>query len=346
MASSNAITAASVRLRSRQQPSDPLRFRQRNLHRSHAQRPPQRGFPLFHPQESANSRALGFGGIAYHHIADNYIVLFSRFIPCGVWEAVYIIEGLLEQESEAAPKEIHADTQGQSFPVFGLAYLFGFELLPRIRNFRDLTFHRPEAGIAYRHIDALFGEPINWRLIEGHWQDLMKVAISIREGELSSITLLRRLRHDSKRNKIYRAYRELGRVKRTMVLLRYISDAALRENITRATNMVESYNNFAKWIGFGNNGVIADNEPEEQEKAIKFNTLVADLIMYQTTPDMSLVLNQLRTEGETMHRADVAIMSPYQEDNVRRFGDYIYALNAPLDDMEVNPDLGEDANAA
>jgi TnpA family transposase len=174
----------------------------------------------------------------------------------------------------------------------------------------------------------------------------MKVAISIREGELSSITLLRRLRHDSKRNKIYRAFRELGRVIRTMVLLRYVSDATLRENITRATNMVESYNNFSKWIGFGNNGVIAENDPEEQEKAIKFNTLVADLVMYQTTLDMSLVLNQLRSEGEVVHRADAAIMSPYQEDNVRRFGDYIYDLDAPLDDMEVHLDLGEEADAA
>lgn len=288
----------------------------------------------------------GYGGVAYHHIADNYIALFSRFVPCGVWEAVYIIEGLLEQESEAAPKEIHADTQGQSFPVFGLAHLFGFELLPRIRNFRDLTFHRPEPGVRYRHIDALFGEPINWQLLEDHWQDLMKVAISIREGELSSITLLRRLRHDSKRNKIYRAFRELGRVIRTMVLLRYVCDATLRENITRATNMVESYNNFAKWIGFGNNGVIAENDPEEQEKAIKFNTLVADLVMYQTTLDMSLVLNRLRSEGETVHRANAAIMSPYQEDNVRRFGDYIYDLEAPLEDMEVHLDLDAEPGAA
>jgi hypothetical protein len=32
--------------------------------------------------------------------------------------------------------------------------------------------------------------------------------------------------------------------------------------------------------------VIAENDPEEQEKAIKFNTLVADLVMYQTTLDI------------------------------------------------------------
>jgi TnpA family transposase len=78
----------------------------------------------------------GYGGIAYHHVADNYIALFSHFIPCGVWEAVYIIEGLLRNQSDADPDTIHADTQGQSYPVHALAHLFGFELLPRIRNWK------------------------------------------------------------------------------------------------------------------------------------------------------------------------------------------------------------------
>jgi len=35
----------------------------------------------------------GYGGIAYRHISNTYIALFSHFTPCGVWEAVYIIEG-------------------------------------------------------------------------------------------------------------------------------------------------------------------------------------------------------------------------------------------------------------
>lgn len=33
------------------------------------------------------------GGIAYHHVSDTYIALMSHFIPCGVWEAVYILRG-------------------------------------------------------------------------------------------------------------------------------------------------------------------------------------------------------------------------------------------------------------
>ena len=44
-----------------------------------------------------------FGGIAYHHISDTYIALFSHFIACGVWEAVYILDGLLKNRSALQP---------------------------------------------------------------------------------------------------------------------------------------------------------------------------------------------------------------------------------------------------
>jgi len=38
-----------------------------------------------------------------HHVADSYIALFSHFIPCGVWEAIYILEGLLKNTSDIQP---------------------------------------------------------------------------------------------------------------------------------------------------------------------------------------------------------------------------------------------------
>ncbi len=56
----------------------------------------------------------GYGGIAYHHVSDTYVALFTHFISCGVWEAVYIIDGLLKNTSDLQPDSLHADTQGQS----------------------------------------------------------------------------------------------------------------------------------------------------------------------------------------------------------------------------------------
>jgi TnpA family transposase len=42
---------------------------------------------------------------------------------------------------------VHADTQGQSALVFTLATLFGFNLMPLIRNFQDLIFFRASAHL-------------------------------------------------------------------------------------------------------------------------------------------------------------------------------------------------------
>ena len=76
--------------------------------------------------------------------------------------------------------------------------------MPRIRNFADLIFFRPDAHLICPHIDELLGERgrnvIDWTLVERHWRDLMQVAISISEGRLSSATLMRRLRSNSRKN--------------------------------------------------------------------------------------------------------------------------------------------------
>lgn len=55
-------------------------------------------------------------------------------------------------------------------------------------------------------------------------------------------------------------------------------DPALRRRVTAATNKTESFNGFSQWIGFGNRGVIADNDPVEQEKVMKFNALLTNAV--------------------------------------------------------------------
>ena len=126
----------------------------------------------------------GFGGIAFRLVSDTYIALFSHFIPCGVWEAVYLLDSLLANDSDIQPDQVHEDTQGQSLPVLGLTALLGFDLLPRIRNWHDLSFYRPTAGTTYKHIDSLFGDnAIDWKLIEKHWPDLLRAGISIRRAD-------------------------------------------------------------------------------------------------------------------------------------------------------------------
>lgn len=160
--------------------------------------------------------------------------------------------------------------------------------MPRIRNWRDLKLFKSNNRIQYKNIDKLFSGTINWELIENNWQDLMQVVISIHKGKISTSVLLRKLTSYSTKNKLYLAFQELGRVIRTLFLLEYISDVELREKITATTNKVENYNQLTNWLQFGADcAIVASNDSDEQEKAIKYNSILANAVILQNIIDIT-----------------------------------------------------------
>lgn len=273
----------------------------------------------------------GYGGIGYYLVSDTYIALFSRFIACGAYEGHSILDFVAENRSAFQPSSVHADTHGQSAPIFGLAHLLGIELMPRIRNWQDLHLFRPGAGHAYTHIDALFSGPIDWALIAEHLPDMLRVALSIKAGRLLPSAILRRLGTYSRKNRLYFAFRELGRAIRTGFLLRYIGSIDLRRTIGAATNKSEHFNKYAQWAGFGGGGLVTAAARDEQRKMIKYNHLVANLLIFHTAVGMTRALDGIAANGfgDAISPEGLATLSPYQTEHINRFGDYVLDLSMP-----------------
>lgn len=268
------------------------------------------------------------GAVAYRHVADNYIANFRSFIPPGVFEALYVIEGLMKAGLSVQADTVYSDTHGQSETVFAFTHLLGIQLMPRIRNWKDLKFYRPTKAASYQHIDRLFTDVVDWDRIADHWQDLMQVAKSIQTGRISSPMLLRKLSHEGRHNRLFAATRELGRVLRTVYLLRWISSKEMRQEVTATTNKIESYHAFTKWLDFGGD-VIAENEFNEQQKRLRYIDLVASAVILQNTVDMMRIMQEMHAAGEPVSAADVEYMSPYGTFGVKRFGNYHLDMKRP-----------------
>jgi TnpA family transposase len=279
-------------------------------------------------------RYLGTGGLGYYHLSDTYIALFSHFIPCGVYEAVYILDGLLKNQSDIQPDTIHGDTQSQSEAVFGLAYLLGIKLMPRIRGIKHLKLYRVSKTDHYKHIDTLFKDTTNWELIESCLPDMLRIALSVKAGRINASTILRRLGTYSRKNKLYLALRELGRVVRTVFLLQYIAEAEIREMIQAATCKSEEFNDFLQWVMFGNDGLIAENIRHEQQKIIKYNHLVANMIILYNVVTMTKVLGDLADEGYPISPEVLAGTSPFRRGNINRFGTYSMNMEREVPSIE------------
>lgn len=83
---------------------------------------------------------------------------------------------------------------------------------------------------------------------------------------------------------------------RTVFLLEWLGSNELRQEITATTNKVESYNGFAKWFSFGGD-VLPVNDPDEQQKRLRYNDLMASAAILQNTVDMMQALRSMVNEA-------------------------------------------------
>jgi len=279
----------------------------------------------------------GYGGIGYYHVSDNYIALFSRFIPCGVYEAIYILDPFFQNKSDIQPDTIHADTHGQSLTVFGLAFLLGIQLMPRIADWKSLNIFKPFSE-KYKHIEPVFSkDSINWNLISKHPADMLRVVVSIQQGRIAPSVILRKLGTYSRKNKLYFAFRELGKAIRSAYLLRYISDPNLRRKVNHATTVSEAFNNFIQFVAFGNKGIIAENTRDQQRKIIRYGHLVANALIFMNVYDQSKIMSDLIREEHTITPEVAGALSPYRTGHINRLGTYF--LNETRQCPKINYDL-------
>ena len=165
---------------------------------------------------------------------------------------------------------------------------------------------------------------------------MMQVVLSIQAGKVLPSMLLRKLESHNRQNKLYRAFRELGRVERTLFLLRYVSEADFRQSIRAETTKIESYNNFLDWIGFGG-PVIKSGDPVEQVKQVKYMDLVANAVMLHNVADLTDLLSDMTAEGLPVTKELVSRLSPYTCEHIRRFGQYVLDMDDQPSPLEPKP---------
>lgn len=290
-----------------------------------------------------------YGGIQYTRVSDKFIALFSHFISCGTYEGLFILDHLNADESEQVsirPSKLHGDTHQQSYAAFAMSKLIGVQLMPRIRAIHNLDFFRPSKSARFENIDSLFKGTIDWKLIETHLPMMFKIGVSIKLGRLTPSTILRRLGTHSRKNKLYFAFQELGKVLRTIFLLKYISDVDLRRFINAETNKSEQFNDFLKKSFFGNGGLIAENVRHEQQKVMKFGHLMANMLILYTTHDMERVIRELRDEGFPISPEVLRNLNPYRLGHINLLGDYAVDRRRRVADLIVEPILGKTSNGS
>ena len=164
-------------------------------------------------------------GVTWYNLAsDQYTGLGAITVPGTLRDSLNLLALVLEQETDLSPVEIMSDTAGYTDAIFGVFHLLGYQFSPRIADVGGARFWRVDPKADYGVLNGLAANKINTRLIAEHWDDLLRLAGSLKLGVVRAAGLTRTLQTNDRPTRLARALQELGRLVKTLYLLRYVDD--------------------------------------------------------------------------------------------------------------------------
>ena len=98
-------------------------------------------------------------------------------------------------------------------------HLLGFRFAPRIRDLADKRLFVVDSKKEYAAINTMIGDAINVQHIKSHWDEILRLAASIKQGTVTASLILRKLGSYPRQNGLAIALREIGRIERTLFTL-------------------------------------------------------------------------------------------------------------------------------
>ena len=192
------------------------------------------------------------------------------------------------------------DTHAYTEIIFGLTDILGFNFGPRIKNFKDQQLYGFNSPKYYHDLGYKLTpkRKINLKKIKDNWDDILRLAITIKERKTTATQILKRLTSYSKQHKLYGALKEYGKIIKTDFLLNYIDDVKLRQRIEKQLNKVEASNRFSKAVFFGNNQEYTVSTVEEQNIANNSKRLIQNAIILWNYLYITKKLQQAKNQVE------------------------------------------------
>jgi TnpA family transposase len=277
-------------------------------------------------------------GVTWYNLASNQFTgLNAVTVPGTLRDSLNLLAVVLEQETELNPTEIMTDTAGYTDTIFGIFHLLGYQFSPRIADIGGTRFWRVDGKADYGILDELAANKINIKLIAEHWDDLLRLAGSLKLGVVRAAGITRTLQTNDRPTKLARALQELGRLAKTLYLLRFIDDESYRRRILVQLNRGEGRHQLARTIFHGKRGELRQRYREGQEDQLGALGIVVNIVVLWNTIYMDAALNQLRAEGFDVRPEDIARLSPLGFKHINMLGRYAFTLPDTVARGELRP---------
>jgi TnpA family transposase len=298
------------------------------LSSSDGQRFPVRG-------DTRKARALpryfGYGkGITFYTwTSDQFSQYGTKVIPSTIRDATYVLDAILDNETDLDIIEHTTDTAGYTEIVFALFSLLGLTFSPRIRDLADQQLYR----LALLGLETLpllgshLVTTLNEERIGYQWDEMLRYAVSLKKGYGTASLLIQKLQAYPRQHPITKALQEFGRLEKTIHILRWYEDIYTRKRVSRQLNKGEALHYLRSHLLFGKHGEIEGMEDEPLDLQAACLNLVTNAIVIFNTVHMAKAIEDLRREGHDIRDNDLARVWPSRFSHINFLGKYHFNVD-------------------
>ncbi|MEZ2390629.1 Tn3 family transposase [bacterium RCC_150] len=292
------------------------------LSSSDGQRFPTRGKSI---TARALSRYFANEGLStYTHVTDQHTTYGTKVIVATKREAHYVLDEILGNATDIPITEHATDTHGVTLVNFALFDLLRLQLSPRIRDLGKITLNRigsrAQAEADYPNTGPLLTRKLNTDLIAEHYDDLLRLAGSLKFGHATASLLVGKLSASGRQNALAAALKEYGALRRTIYAARYLADPGYRRKISRQLNKGESLHALKRDLLYAHEGAVRARHLEQQTEQAWCLTLVTNAVVAWTTEYYGLAVESMRMAGRRIDEEVLAHISPAHSEKINFFG--------------------------
>ena len=266
----------------------------------------------------------------YTHMSNQLSVFGTEAISCAEREAPYVLDGLLENDTELDIQAHTTDTHGFTEQIFGLCFLLGFSFMPRLKDLASQQLYAPEGREVPEGLRPLFSGTVDLDLIREQWDPLVRVAASLKNRIVPAHVIAKRLVSAGSGNRLAKALTHLGRLVKTTYLLGFIDDPALRRMVGLQLNRGEFRQKLARHTFFANQGEFRSGDYFEIMNKASCLSLLSNAILVYNTVHIGNILDQAQAADRVFPPEAIAHVPPLLFDHVIVNGTYDFSDAKPI----------------
>lgn len=182
--------------------------------------------------------------------------------------------------------------------------------MPRLKDLADQQLYKISKTEDYGELNSIFRQTIDCQLIEEQYDQLVKIAASLKNKTAPAHVVLKRLINATPADHISKALSQLGRIIKTIFILKYLGDEKMRRKIQKQLNRGEQRHGLAKWLFFADCGEFRTGDYEEIMNKVSCLSLLSNAALIWNTIEIGKIIEQLRLSGEEIKDEHIAGISP------------------------------------